>query len=248
MIDIRIGAWRFAPGLWPSLVTAVIFPILLLLGFWQLDRAGQKRVLYEQYREQSTATELDLNTPGILHADKPDRLMWRKVKIAGTFDPEIQIMLDNQISEGRAGYFILTPFRVTGGEDQVLVNRGWMPAPADRSVPPPITTPVEEITIHAAVAALPVTGLFLGGEAIESMGAGIYRVQRIDTGEISALLKRQLPHYVLRLDPASPHGFVRDWPAPGSGEEKHLGYAFQWFALAATLLIIYLVVNLKRSV
>jgi len=226
----------------------MLFPVLLLLGFWQLDRAGQKRVVHEQYLAQIQAAELDLNTFSNLRNDNADGLMWRQVKITGRFDPDFQIMLDNQISNGKTGYFILTPFVAAGGEDRVLINRGWLAAPADRKTVPVISTPAEEITIHATVAAPPATGLFLGGESIETLVAGIYRAQRIDIGEISALMRKHLPPYVLRLEPASPHGFVREWPAPGSGEAKHLGYAFQWFVLAATLMIIYLVVNLKKTV
>ena len=32
----------------------------------------------------------------------------------------------------------------------------------------------------------------------------------------------------------------RDWPAVALGVEKHYGYAFQWFALAALILGLYL--------
>lgn len=38
--------------------------------------------------------------------------------------------------------------------------------------------------------------------------------------------------------PAS-EGLQRDWPAPALGVEKHYGYAFQWFGLAALVVILY---------
>jgi cytochrome oxidase assembly protein ShyY1 len=42
-------------------------------------------------------------------------------------------------------------------------------------------------------------------------------------------------------------GLVRDWPAPDFGIDKHYGYAFQWFALAATLLVFYAATRYRRK-
>ena len=48
------------------------------------------------------------------------------------------------------------------------------------------------------------------------------------------------------LDPGEPDGYVRDWSPPGFPPMRHIGYAVQWFAMAATLLVIWVVTNLKR--
>lgn len=34
-------------------------------------------------------------------------------------------------------------------------------------------------------------------------------------------------------------GLQRDWPQPAADVHKHYGYAFQWFALSALTLILY---------
>jgi surfeit locus 1 family protein len=34
-------------------------------------------------------------------------------------------------------------------------------------------------------------------------------------------------------------GLLRDWPAADLGLQKHYGYAFQWFALCALILGLY---------
>jgi cytochrome oxidase assembly protein ShyY1 len=49
------------------------------------------------------------------------------------------------------------------------------------------------------------------------------------------------------LDPAEPDGYVRNWAAPGFPPMRHFGYAVQWFALALTLFVIYVVTNLRRD-
>ena len=45
------------------------------------------------------------------------------------------------------------------------------------------------------------------------------------------------------LDPGEPDGYVRNWAAPGFPPMRHIGYAVQWFALALTLAVIYVVTN-----
>ncbi len=34
---------------------------------------------------------------------------------------------------------------------------------------------------------------------------------------------------------------VRDWPSPGAGVDKHRAYAFQWYSMAATVIVLWLV-------
>ena len=49
------------------------------------------------------------------------------------------------------------------------------------------------------------------------------------------------------LDPAEPDGYVRSWAPPGFPPMRHIGYAVQWFALALTLLAIYVVTNIGKG-
>jgi surfeit locus 1 family protein len=72
-------------------------------------------------------------------------------------------------------------------------------------------------------------------------------VQKLELPGIETALNLELLPYLVRMAPESPAGFARSWRAPGSGEEKHLGYAFQWFAMAAAILVIYLILNIKRA-
>jgi surfeit locus 1 family protein len=51
----------------------------------------------------------------------------------------------------------------------------------------------------------------------------------------------------LLLDANNTDGFLRDWRPTVMGPERHLGYAVQWFGLAVTLMIIYIVVNMKKT-
>ena len=54
--------------------------------------------------------------------------------------------------------------------------------------------------------------------------------------------------FVVRLVAKSDAGgFIRNWPPPGENISMHLGYAYQWFGFALTLLVIYIVLNLKKN-
>jgi len=69
-----------------------------------------------------------------------------------------------------------------------------------------------------------------------------------DYAELQQMYGPQLQERVILMDADAPDGFERVWQINvGFGPERHLGYAVQWFALAAAVLIIYVVVNLKRA-
>ena len=49
------------------------------------------------------------------------------------------------------------------------------------------------------------------------------------------------------LDAGEPDGYLRQWQAPGFPPMRHVAYAVQWFGLALTLAVIYVVTNLRRD-
>ena len=49
------------------------------------------------------------------------------------------------------------------------------------------------------------------------------------------------------LDPGEPDGYLRQWQPPGFPPIRHIAYAVQWFSLAAALVVIYIVTNLRRA-
>jgi surfeit locus 1 family protein len=46
---------------------------------------------------------------------------------------------------------------------------------------------------------------------------------------------------------APSEGLMREWPAINSGVDKHYGYAFQWFGLAALITILYVWFQIVRK-
>ena len=242
---MQIGHWQFSPGLIPGITTILVLPLLVSLGLWQLDRAEQKRVLYQDFLARQEEAPVRLDNQKMLGTNNAE-MIWRHVYLSGQFMPGAEILLDNQIQDGKPGYLVFTPFRISGEDKLVLVNRGWIAGSGNRSDVPVINTPSHEVELRAVVTEAPATGIVLGESLVETVATGIYRVQRINFDEIRQLVNHDFLSYIVRLEPESDYGFLRQWQIPGSGEEKHLGYAFQWFALAITLVIIFLAVNIKK--
>ena len=244
-MKLIIRNWCFSPELLTSLLAAVFISLFVSLGYWQLDRADYKRALYAEFenRQASTAVDLNQDYSGQLSTEE---LLWRPVRASGEFLEAYQILLDNQVSATHAGYYVYTPFKLAKNGRVVLVNRGWLVADADRSVSPELVSTTGVVSINAIAKQIPKTGLLLKDLPPEQMSATVYRVQRINIAELGELTNLDLLPYVLRLEADSGHGYLRQWRVPGSGEKMHLGYAFQWFAFALSVLIIYLVLNIKK--
>lgn len=55
---------------------------------------------------------------------------------------------------------------------------------------------------------------------------------------LEALSGRAVFPYEVRIQPDSPHALVAEWTVVNQSPSKHIGYAVQWFAMAAVLVII----------
>lgn len=241
---MRFGAFQFNPGLIPTLATALLLPVLIALGFWQLDRAEQKEQAMAAFDQRSDMPALNLNRDN----PDPDRHVFRRAEVRGRYDVRHQLLLDNQTYNRQAGYHVLTPFLPDGRRSAVLVDRGWVPVGVSRDTLPSVPAPGDAQIVTGHLDQGPATGIRLGGMADGESGWPL-RIQYLDFPALSERLGYRLMPVVLRLDEEADGGFRRDWrPAPpdGFGPERNRGYAVQWFALAATLLIIYLAVNFKR--
>jgi len=219
-------------------------PLLAALGFWQLDRAAEKEALHRDFLARSAGAPLDLNAERARRADAT-ALQFRRVSLRGQF-LAATFLLDNQVYQGDAGYDVYTPFRLDD-DAVVLVNRGWIAVGPDRGAAPPIVTPTDTLELGGLARPPVVAPLVLRDTTPELLAPGLFRVQRIEIPAIASAHRWPLLPYEIRLDPQAPAGFARDWPLPGSGRERHQGYALQWFAMAAVVVVLYVYFNLRRG-
>jgi len=243
-MKINLGNWLFYPRLITSVFAVIFFILFLCLGFWQLDRAEQKRELQLFFNEKQEKEIINLNNDFIT---LNDNFIWRRVTVTGSFLEHQQILLDNQVNGGQAGYYVYTPFKAIDTEDIFLVNRGWLPIGKDRNKSPELISTKGEVTIHGVLKKEPKTGVLLMDNHVERLTEHVTRLQKIDINEISSLTEIKLIPYIIRISSASEYGYIRDWKLRNSGENVHIGYAYQWFAFAVTLFVIYFVMNIKKK-
>jgi surfeit locus 1 family protein len=240
-LALIIAHRRFAPRLWSTVLTVAMLALLISLGRWQLARAEQKRVLFAEFAAGSDAT-LSLSDTA------PDRLArYQHVHVRGHFDGDHQFLLDNMMNGERAGFRVLTPF-VLDDHRTVLVDRGWIPLGESRTDWPALRLANDAREIGGRVDELPVPGIRLAGPATESTSVSWPRlVNYPERPELETALGVRLYPRIVLLDRDQADGFARDWAPPGFAPEHHIGYAVQWFAMALTLAVLYLILNLRKS-
>ena len=236
-LKLRLGRWQFAPSFWPTLAAAVLIGLTLSLGNWQTQRAAYKRTLQARVDAGQQAPAVRLGLLSVARAS----VLYRRVEAQGIFDPRHEILLDNRIYNGVAGYHVLTPLNIQGSNRYVLVNRGWTPVGKDRSTLPRVPVLSSEVKIE---------GLALDTETRYFELPGARPLGRLWQ---NLNFERYVAHSGLSLQPLvlqqrndTGDGLVRNWPRPDTGVAMHVSYAMQWYGLATTLVVLWLALNLKR--
>jgi surfeit locus 1 family protein len=227
---VAIGALLALGGLFAS------------LGTWQLRRAEASRETFAAFAARAAEAPLATLPDAFSESQR-----FLKVEVRGEYLPEPQILLDNMLHDGAAGYHVLTSLRVAGRRELALVNRGWVPLRGDRSTLPDIVVDAAPRHVVGRLERLPRPGLRLGGVEPPAAATATAVLQFPTADEIGRLLGEPVLDYQLLLEPAEPDGYVRDWRAPGMRAERHLSYAGQWFALAVGSVAAALVIAWKTA-
>ncbi|MDB2374490.1 SURF1 family protein [Psychrosphaera haliotis] len=101
---------RFTFTPWSLVITVTAFLILCKLGFWQLERADQKRILLEQ------TSGIVLSQQNLLESitlGDVSELNNKEVTLELTLDNRSIWLIDNKIYQGQAGYDVVVPALVS---------------------------------------------------------------------------------------------------------------------------------------
>jgi surfeit locus 1 family protein len=213
----------------------------IMLGNWQAGRATEKESIARllQARQAEPAVVLGAE------AQSAGALAYRQVRVTGEFLRDWPIYLDNRPLHGKAGFYVLMPLKITGTDMHVLIMRGWLPRnPGARDAVPDIATPKGPVQIDGQVRARPGRLLELGDAVALRPGAFVQNIDAAQFGAASGL--KAQPFFIQQMNDAG-DGLERDWPAPSAGSDKHRGYAFQWYALAATAFLFFVVTGFRRG-
>jgi surfeit locus 1 family protein len=222
----------------PSILILATMAFLVSLGFWQLDRADQKRTIEASIQKANTGVvELIVNQNELLNKE------YYEVRLQGSYVSDKQFIYDNQIVDQASGYYVLTPFVLTGQSNAIMINRGFIPwnGRRDQLDDIAVDSTYREIKIQVS---RPIKRIELKTSDISNQFPVL--IQAIDFDVIEEISSTSFVDVIGLLDPSSDDGFVRKWEPYTGSIEKHIGYAIQWFLMALVLGIIGIRIGLKQ--
>ena len=229
----------------------LVFVIAMALGYWQVDRMDQKLSLAADIAKK------ERSAPLLAHAKKwtYEEAKHHRMLARGAYIPEATIWLENRPHpQGRdpktgitAGFYVLTPMKLEYSNQIIWINRGWVPRDGmDREKLPPLFTPVGAVEVEGLVFEYPARVMNVGNADALAQKQKIQ--QNLDIEKQSAQFNGQYLPFILRqVQGGVDDGLQRDWAPMQDGSEKHKGYAFQWFSLAALTIFFWLFSGLLRK-
>jgi surfeit locus 1 family protein len=232
---------RYRPRALPTLAALVAVVVCIAAGNWQQRRMHVKEELRAQYDAARAEPPVALAALP-RNADWPS-LRYRAVTAMGEYLADKQVLIDNKVMAGRAGFHVVTPLAMKDGR-VLLVDRGWIAQRASRSVLPPAPPPTGEVTVKGRLS-LPGSGYL---ELKPDVATGQVR-QNLDPARFASETGLDvLPAIVEATDaPVPDDGLVRAWPAPDFGIDTHRIYMVQWYAFALLAAVLWLWFHRPRA-
>ena len=222
----------------PAFLIIATLALLISLGFWQLERADEKRAIEDQIAN-ANANIAELITDVDLLSEKE----YYHVHLQGSYIKDKQFIYDNQIVDQIPGYYVLTPFVLKGDSKVILINRGFIPWNGRRDQIADIDIGAEITEVKVQISK-PVKRIELKTDQIKPNFPVL--IQALDLVKMSAIASLDFASTVGLLSPESENGFVRQWEPYTGSIERHIGYAIQWFLMALVLSIIGVRLALKQ--
>lgn len=213
-----------------SVVTVVLFSILVKLGFWQLGRAEEKRSIETRVESLNQREPKLLSELTSLELDEPTGML---VRFRAEMVKEKYLLLDNQNHQGEVGYLALQLARSENGL-WVLVERGFVTAPNLRSKLPKVDW---------------LEGVLEGKgrlyrKSVNPLSQELYmesevpsRIQNLNFEQLEEQWQVDLEPYVIQPQ-FEQWLYPQPWQPISLSPEKHTGYAVQWFSMAGALLLL----------
>jgi surfeit locus 1 family protein len=231
-------ALAFRPRPLPTIAALLGLGLTVSACLWQYGRGLEKDRIDAERAAADDGARITLPAQPLAE----EAVRYRRVSARGEFLPEAAVFLDNQVRGTTPGFVVFMPLRLGESRMHVLVKRGWIAAPPDRGIEPSIRTPSGEVEVEGT--ALPPNPRFL--ELSSSTRSGRLW-QNVTLERVAAATHLEFQPLILEQQGDVDDGLLRDWQRPVRSSAKHYGYAFQWGAMALTILILYLVLNVRRN-
>lgn len=220
------------------LFSLTLFPLLVGLGFWQLQRAEQKDTLQDLLARQQDLSPLHWTAETALEL-KDGSYLYREVEMDGHFDTEKVLLLENQVWHGRVGYHVIVPFYLNAG-GAVLVNLGWLAGTGYRDQLPDIP-PLNNVGSIKGKLVRPSQNRLLQRQVLSDKWP--QATLQVDIEQLQQVVDAPLLAWIMQIDQQHPAALVVEWRNIQMPASKHLGYAWQWFSMAFALLVLSVFAN-----
>ncbi len=224
-----------------TLLVLAAMGVMIRLGIWQLDRLEKRRAFNARVSTQIAQPPLELSG-NALTADLT-QMEYRAVSVTGSYDTAGEIALRNQYWQDQWGVHLVTPLKIAGSDQAILVDRGWIPGETYQTGDWSQYAEPGQVTVHGVIR-LAQSQAELGRRADPTPAPGETSMKTWNFVNVPRLAEQisepLLPIYIQQASDPTWTGLPqRTQPELDLSEGPHLGYAFQWFIFAAILGIGY---------
>ncbi|MEZ9869096.1 SURF1 family protein [Vibrio sp. 10N.261.51.A4] len=247
-------------GFWIAVVlTVVSVGALIKLGLWQLDRGNEKLRYEQQLSERAQQSFRSLDT--VISEWKGSRtqpqgtseqqfLNGLKVDVELETPSGLVVLLDNQINQGTVGYVIYMLGEVQSKEQgnqllhekQLLIDLGFVPASNDRRELPQLGSITVPTKMSGRLYTRSINPL---SHELGLENTTPNRIQNLNIAALSQYTGQEVLPFVFQPQSLDSWPYEMLWRPTAMRSEKHFGYSFQWFVMAAVLLFLMLLIGYR---
>ncbi|WP_081090073.1 SURF1 family protein [Vibrio splendidus] len=242
-------------GFWIAVVlTVVSVSALIKLGLWQLDR-GNEKLRYEQQlteRAQLSSQPLGVVISEFRDMSSSDQdslplqtLYGLKVDVELVNTSGLILLLDNQINQGTVGYviYMLGEVQTQDGRKQLLIDLGFVAANNDRRELPQIGNVTLPTNMSGRLYTRSVNPL---SQELGLENTAPKRIQNINIEALSQYTGQEVLPFIFQPQSLDSWPYEMLWRPTAMKSDKHFGYSFQWFVMAAVLLSLMLLIGYRH--
>ena len=226
---------KFKPGVRITIFFVIFAVVFFSLGIWQIERGQTKTQIMSEFENKLTKEPIYLNA---------ESKKWDRVLVSGKWENKKQLLIDNVIHQGIAGYKVLTPLRINETNKLILIDRGWIKQNKFRDQLPDIQIP-EDFESVIGTLEQPELGLVLSDELISNNWPKISQTKNVEV--ISKAYTEEIFPMILLADPLLKNSleYIKITPT-NMTPIKHYGYSSQWFLMFLVLCFMYIWYGLSR--
>ena len=227
---------KFNPGKRITIFFVFFAFLFFSLGLWQIERGQAKTNLLDDFEKKILEKPYYIN-------QKSQK--WDRVYVEGKWDSSKQILIDNVIRRGIAGYKVLTPLRMKETDQLILVDRGWIKQNTFRDQLPDIKL-IQIDEVVSGILEIPELGLVLSDDLVSKEWPKISQTK--NPGVIKNEYDENIFPMILLADPTLKNSleYIKITPT-NMTPIKHYGYSAQWFLMFIVLCFMYVWYGCKRN-